>query len=211
MAAIGTSRAPTMRKKNAFEPRNRKRANPEPAPRKGRAGGRAAAAEHCVQHGVAEPLEVGTVIVDVLEEQREVMEELEWSREPEAERAEQVGLGFRRVNDDPDDRSQGEYSEKGAQRSDQWDRAALQPVQMGGYRGVPFFEPFPPTSLAPGLGAAGGGFCSVGRRECSGAHASSPLWRRKAIEPTETAMMASARTTAMAAPRLYWELAIEVL
>ncbi len=70
--------------------------------------------------------------------------------------------------------------------------------------------PLPAPPMPPGLRVSGP-HPAAPAAGANSAHASSPLRRRNNSEPTEMTMMTRPSTTAMAAPRLYWALAIEVL
>jgi hypothetical protein len=181
----------------------------ETVPGEGGQGGRADAAEHRVQRRVAEPLDVGPVAVDVLEQQREVVEELERPGEPESERLEDVRLVLGRVDRDPGDRDQGEDREQEREHGQQRDRAPAQPVEFGRDDRVLFLQPLPPAPLPPRFRSSRRPSRSR-RRSHRYAHANSLLRRRKMSDTDEMTTMITARITAMAAARLVSSAAIAV-
>ena len=171
--------------------------------------GRADAAEHRVQRRVAEPLDVGPVAVDVLEQQREVVEEPERPGEPEAERLEDVRLVLGRVDQNPRDRDQREQREQEREHGQQRDRTPAQPVQLDRDDGILFLEPLPSAPLPPAL--RHGRLSGRSRwRQHGHAHANSPLRRRKMSDTDEMTTMITARITAIAAARLVSSAAIAV-
>src|SRR5262249_29629799 len=121
-----------------------------------------------------------------------------------------VGLGLGRVEDDPGHRDQREDPEQHAAGGQQRDRPSLEAVQLHRDGGVEVFPPFPPAPFPPRLRSGGLGR-GVGRPQRGCSHAMPRRSRRNSSEVTEMATMVSPSTTAMAAPRLYWALLIDVL
>src|SRR5579875_3612893 len=205
IAVIGTSSAAMTSRNIALDPKNENRAKPYPA--------KAASTVAPPPPASAYSAVFANHWVNVLEQQREVVEELKRPCEPEAERLEDVGLSLRRVDDDPCDRYQGEHGEQGAQHRQQGHGAAAQPVQPDRDHLRPLAQALRPATAAAG-GAArrrrrGGGGIRAARGR--GGHGVPSLRRRNTSETAEMATMTNPRTTAAAAARLVCAPAIAVL